>query len=151
MAGQVTCHVLSFEHGDYQEHSLKASGEQGVNTMNIFSSSGWSGVQRTTEILKHGLCKCFPFLNDLLSLLANYNWSLSKFPPTWGCPKSFTFLLYFLNVFHVFKNTGSVLVSKYGFNKLPQNQWFNTRQIYNFTVLEVRRSEMNFAVLKSTC
>ena len=38
-------------------------------------------------------------------------------------PKSFTFLLYFLNVFHVFKNTGSVLVSKYGFNKLPQNQW----------------------------
>ena len=88
MAGQVTCHMLSFEHGNYQEHSLKASGEQGVNTMNIFGSLGWSSVQRTTEILKHGLCKRFPFLNDLLTVLANYYWSLSLVTASFHLPEA---------------------------------------------------------------
>lgn len=45
MGGRVTCPVLYFECENCKEHSLIASGEQGVNIMNIFCSLGWRSAK----------------------------------------------------------------------------------------------------------
>lgn len=98
MAGRVTCHVLSFEHGNYQEHSLKQVENKG--------STLWTSLALWDEVVCKGqlrflsmdCAKCFLLVSQWLVITSCKlqlvpQFANSKFPPTWGCPKSFTFLM----------------------------------------------------------